>query len=77
MKNDNDTPQAREISINQGMSLHLKSTLAELPLFNAQKDSSAILSDIIKLFTKNPSLPGIITVSGGRFGGFISRRKLF
>ncbi|OLP16419.1 hypothetical protein BST81_20760 [Leptolyngbya sp. 'hensonii'] len=57
--------------------LGLTSILEDLPLHNIQVELDCSGSKVIKIFEKNPFLPGIVLVEQGEFRGMVSRRQFF
>ncbi|BAY19160.1 histidine kinase [Anabaenopsis circularis NIES-21] len=59
------------------LNLRLESTLQELPMWEVQVELDCPGGELIKLFSQQPLLPGIILNQGQCFAGMISRQKFF
>ncbi|BBD62183.1 histidine kinase [Nostoc sp. HK-01] len=59
------------------LNLRLESTLQELPMWEVQVELDCPGGELIKLFSQQPLLPGIILNQGQCFVGMISRQKFF
>lgn len=56
--------------------LRLESTLAELRLYNFQIESHHTGQDVLQVFERYPTLPGVVLHEQGQFLGMISRMQL-
>lgn len=56
--------------------LHLKSTVGELLLYDAEFDINKNLKEVITILQNNTSQPGVILTKNNKFHGFISRKSI-
>ncbi|MBD2454995.1 ATPase [Nostoc sp. FACHB-87] len=59
------------------LNLRLESTLQELPMWQIQVELDCPGDELIRLFSQEPLLPGIILTKNQSFRGMISRQKFF
>ncbi len=57
--------------------LHLKSTVGELQLFDAQVAIDFPAKTVMDFFERHPAIPGIIVVENGLYASMLSRKEFF